>query len=269
MPVSNTYTTCDTSQPPVIEYPTVSHLVSRPFESSPMNHAQKLLAIFASLLFFDGTAVANDKVIDLLAGNSLDNWTTQAGKPITRGWVAENGMLVRKGRGGAIYTKDEYGDFELRFQWKIGKGGNSGIKYRMAFYQKGVRGRPGWLGCEYQIYGDRRPGDRGTHSAGALYDLIAPNENKRLRPADEFNDSRIVVQGTRIEHWLNGEKVVDVDTGSNDWKQRIGRSKFGIVPDFFKNARGRIQIQDHGHPVWYRNIQLRLLDGIAETAARE
>jgi hypothetical protein len=222
------------------------------------------VSLFALLLsatvFTQSQTLADEKVIQLFDGKSLAGWTTQSGKPITRGWVVEDGTLYRKSGGGAIYTKDEYGNFDLRFEWKIAKGGNSGIKYRMAFYKKGVRGHPGWLGCEYQVYGDRKAKDRGTHSAAALYDLFPPNDKKELRPADAFNESRIVAHGTHIEHWLNGEKVVEIDTSSDEWKNKISKSKFGIVPDFFKNPKGRIQIQDHGRPVWFRNVTLRVLE---------
>lgn len=198
--------------------------------------------------------------ISLFNGENLDGWTTQDGKPITKGWEIEDGQLVRKSRGGTIYTQHEYGDFDLRFEWKIAKGGNSGVKYRVNFYPIGVRKRPGWLGCEYQVYGDRKPDDFGTHSAGALYDLFPPGENKQLRPVDEFNESRIVARGTKIEHWLNGEKLVDVDTSSPTWNERISKSKFGVVPDFFKRPRGRIQFQDHGSEVTFRNMTIRVLD---------
>ena len=215
-----------------------------------------LLAVFSLCGVI--SADEND-FIDLFDGESLNGWTNDNGEPVTKGWVAEDGMLVRKSRGGHIYAVGEYGDFELRFEWKIDTGGNSGVKYRVAFYEQGVRGKPGWLGCEYQLYGDKRPNDLGDHSAGALYDLFKPSKRKQLRGAGEFNESRIVVQGTHIEHWLNGEKLIDVDTSSDEWKQRIADSKFGIVPDFFENKRGRIQIQDHGHSVWFRNIRLRHL----------
>jgi hypothetical protein len=200
---------------------------------------------------------AEEEVIHLFDGKSLAGWQTAGGEPVTRGWTVQDGMLVRSSRGGSIFTVDEYGDFDLTFQWKIARRGNSGVKYRVAFYEKGVYGNPGWLGCEYQLFDDvNRPTDP-VHSCGSIYELYAPSTEKKLRPVGEFNDSRIVARGSKVEHWLNGAKVVDADTQSEDWKQRIAASKFGDVAGFFRNAKGRIELQDHGHRVWFRNIELR------------
>jgi 3-keto-disaccharide hydrolase len=206
-------------------------------------------------------AGADDNAIQLFDGKSLNGWTTKSGEPVTSGWTVEDGMLLRTSRGGSIYTAKEYGDFDLSFEWKIAPRGNSGVKYRVAYYKKGVYGFPGWLGCEYQVYDDlgRRAGP--LHSTGAIYELYAPSSNKKLRPVGEFNDSRIVVRGTKIEHWLNGEKIIDADTNTDDWKRRVARSKFGDVEGFFANPQGRIELQDHGSKVWFRNIVLRPLNG--------
>ena len=193
----------------------------------------------------------------LFDGKTLNGWTTASGKPVTRGWTVEDGMLVRANRGGAIYSKEEFGDFDLRFEWKIAPRGNSGVKYRLIFYKKGVFGRPGWLGCEYQVFDDAGRKTHPTTSAGALYGLVAPNDKKKLKPTGEFNTSRIVAHGTKIEHWLNGEKIVEIDTASDDWKQRIAKSKFGPVNGFFENPKGRIELQDHGSRVWFRSITIR------------
>jgi hypothetical protein len=205
---------------------------------------------------------ADDGLLSLFDGKSLDGWTTASGEGVTKGWNVEDGLLVREQRGGAIYSKDEYGDFELDFDWKISERGNSGVKYRLQFYEKGVRGRPGWLGCEYQLLDDEKHPNakKATTSAGALYSLYAPNKRKSLNPAGEFNHSRIVVRGTKFEHWLNGRKIVSADTSSETWKKRIAKSKFAKVKDFAQNAKGRIQIQDHGSKVWFRNITLKPLD---------
>ncbi|MBN1853245.1 MAG: DUF1080 domain-containing protein [Pirellulales bacterium] len=203
---------------------------------------------------------AEEPRIHLFDGKSLSGWTTEEGKPVTKGWAVEDGLLVCTQRGGAIYTEDEYGDFDLRFQWKIAKRGNSGVKYRVAFYPKGLWGNPGWLGCEYQLFDDSGRSVSPQQSAGALYGLYEPNDRKQLKPIGEFNDSRIVVRGTKIEHWLNGEKIVAADTSSDDWQKRVAQSKFNQVENIFKNPKGRIQLQDHGSKVWFREITIRVLD---------
>jgi hypothetical protein len=208
-------------------------------------------------------AAANesDNAIKLFDGKSLAGWTTASGEPVTSGWTVEDRMLVRSSRGGSIYTAKEYGDFDLSFEWKIAPRGNSGVKYRVAHYEKGVHGNPGWLGCEYQLYDDaaRRPGPK--YSTGAIYELVAPSSEKELRPITEFNTSRIVARGPKIEHWLNGKKIAEADTSTEDWRERIAASKFAEIDGFFKNPTGRIELQDHGHKVWFRNIELRPLDG--------
>lgn len=210
----------------------------------------------------DQPASEDDGLIRLFDGKSLDGWTTASGEPVTNGWAVEDGLLVREDRGGAIYSKEEYGDFQLDFDWKIAERGNSGVKYRLSFYEKGVRGQPGWLGCEYQLLDDERHPNakKASTSAGALYSLYAPSENKQLEPAGQFNHSRIVARGPHFEHWLNGVKIVSADTSSDTWKERIAASKFAKVKDFALNQKGRIQIQDHGSKVWFRDIKLKPLD---------
>jgi hypothetical protein len=196
--------------------------------------------------------------MELFDGKSLEGWITESGEPVTEGWAVQDGELVRTERGGAIYYHREFEDFILDFEWKIAPGVNSGLKYRVRHYDVGVRGNPGWLGCEYQIYDDAKdPGP--LSSMGALYALYAPNEKKRVNPPGEYNHSRVVVSGTRIEHWLNGEKIVEADTASDDWKNRVAQSKFAPAKDFAQNRRGYIQLQDHGGQIWFRRITLRPL----------
>jgi hypothetical protein len=194
----------------------------------------------------------------LFNGKSLEGWTKANGQRVTQGWVVEDGLLHRKSGGGAIYTSDEFDNFELRFTWRINANGNAGVKYRVQHYRKGVFGNPGLLGYEYQIFDDRGKLDTKT-SAGSLYALIAPPADKPIRPVGEWNDSRIVADGTHIEHWLNGTKIVDVDTTSDQWNKAIKNSKFGPVSGFASVARGRIELQDHGHPVWFKRIEIKPL----------
>lgn len=202
-------------------------------------------------------STSEKEFVSLFDGKSLDGWTTADGKPVTRGWQAIDGQLVRTAGGGSIYSEKEYGDFELRLDWQISSRGNSGIKYRTAFYESGTFGRPQWLGYEYQIWDDANRGSNPDASAAAVYLLQAPNGNKHLKPIGEFNTARIIAAGAVIEHWLNGKQVVCVDTSTPEWAQRIKRTKFSAVKDIFTNQSGRIQLQDHGNKVWYRNIRIR------------
>jgi hypothetical protein len=199
---------------------------------------------------------AGEGPIALFDGKSLAGWVTAEGQPVTKGWSVEDGALVRSGDGGSIYTDREYGDFDLSFEWRIAHRGNSGVKYRVAHFEKGIYGNPSWLGCEYQIYDDAARGPEPLFSSASIYALVEPVRDKSLRPVGEFNEARIVARGPRIEHWLNGSKVVDIDTNSADWKTRIAASKFSVVDGFFENPKGRIELQDHGHRVWFRNMVL-------------
>src|SRR5688572_15026537 len=183
-------------------------------------------------------------------GKSLDGWTTPDGKPVTQGWEVVDGVIhLTKGgpRGGNIVTKEEFGDFQLSFEWRIAERGNSGLKYRVRNYG----GR--MLGLEYQVYDDRgRAPGKGT--SGALYDLYEPVASRKLKPVGEYNTARIVVRNDKIEHWLNGELIVSASVGDSQWQRRIGESKFSDVPDFSRNRTGKFMLTDHGSEVWYRNF---------------
>ena len=191
----------------------------------------------------------------LFDGETTNGWVTDKGEPVTKGWQAVDGVLtldVSNGRSGHIVTEQEYDNFILEFEWRIAKGGNSGLKYKV----KKFGGRT--LGCEYQIIDDgaHRDGKISNKSTGSLYDLYAPSEKRFVRPRDEFNQSRIVVCGNRIEHWLNGELLVTAFVGSEEWHAKVADSKFSDVEGFGQNALGKIMLTDHKSQVWYRNIYL-------------
>ena len=194
------------------------------------------------------------QTIPLFDGKTLDGWTTIDGKPVTRGWETVDGAMHLPENAGAgnIVTAKEYGDFDLRFEWKISEGGNNGIKYRVRRFDKRV------LGCEYQILDDGGHPDGQTpkKSTGSLFDVCAPNADKHLKPAGEYNSSRIVVRGDHVQHWLNGDLILAVRVGSPDWVAKKARSKFSKVPGFGENRNGKIMLTDHGDEVWYRNIKI-------------
>jgi Domain of Unknown Function (DUF1080) len=190
----------------------------------------------------------------------LKNWTTADGKPAPAGWMAEpDGTLHRTAKAGDLFSAKEYGDFELTWEWKIAPGGNSGVKYRVTTYDG-----KGLLGPEYQLLDDEKHADSkvGPHrQTGALYDLTAPDAAaKKLNPPGEWNESKIIVRGNQLEHWLNGTRVVAMEIGSEAWKTAHAKSKFKNNPGFATNPKGRIMLQDHGDEVWFRKLSIRELE---------
>lgn len=192
------------------------------------------------------------KPVPLFDGKSLAGWEMQDGSP-SKNWIIQDGAIFRASQGGDLYHAHWYRDFELSFQWKLNKNGNSGVKYRVQPYGKH------FLGCEYQLQDE--PDIRLTkNSTGSIYALYAPNDRKQLNPPGQWNRSRIVVCGNQVEHWLNGQKIVEAQFGSPDWRTRVQSSKFNNDSQFGENREGRIFLQDHGNPVWFREIVLIPLD---------
>lgn len=196
--------------------------------------------------------------VSLFDGRTLRGWHgyRKPGQPI-QGWQVIDGAIVRTGAGGDLVSDRNYGDFELRIDWKITPGGNSGIFYR------GDESEPEIYrtAIEYQVLdNDRHPDGKNGRDrwASALYGLYAPDKIA-TRPVGEWNRTRIVVRGDHIEHWLNGEKVVDCEIGSPDWKARVAASKFKDWLSFATLRSGVIGLQDHGDEVSYRNIRVREL----------
>ncbi len=162
--------------------------------------------------------------------------------------------------GGDLMTVDSFGDFELAFEWKVAPGANSGVKYNVS-EQLSMSQAPNHaaLGFEYQILDDDRheDGKLPSHRAGALYDLIAPNARKHVRPVGEWNRSRIVFRGGHGEHWLNGEKIVVFDLETPRMDSLIAASKYRSIPGFAERRKGHIVLQDHGDEAYFRSIKVR------------
>ena len=218
-----------------------------------MKHAIRSLAF----LTLASTGFADDGFTKIFDGETLAGWTNAAGKPVEEGgWVAEDGILHRAGKSGDLYSAQEYGDFELRWDWKISTKGNSGVKYRVTKYGNAN------LGPEYQVLDNEHPDGKLTvkRQAGALYDLFPNSVEDSVRPVGEWNASSIVAKGPRLIHYLNGNIVVDVTVGSDEWKAALAASKFKGMPNFATNSSGRIFLQDHGDEVWYRNLEIKELD---------
>ncbi len=147
--------------------------------------------------------------------------------------------------------------FELSLDWKLSPGGNAGIFYRATEEYEKIY----WSGTEYQLLDDARHPDGRNRltSAAAAYGLYAPPAGV-VHAAGEWNSTRIVVRGTHVEHWLNGQKVVEYDYGSPDWEAKVKNSKFGEWPHYGRATRGYIGIQgDHDGTLMLRNIKVRNL----------
>ncbi len=204
-----------------------------------------------------GTAVLADDAewTVLFDGTSTDHWQSYNGGPVKEAWAIEDSALVlTKGGGGDICTKETYGNFEFTFEWKVSEGGNSGIIY----LSRAGDGAPYMSGPEYQILDDSKHADgrNPKTSAGSLYALIAA-EGKELKPVGDWNTGRIVKRGQHLEHWVNGKKVVETTIQSNEWNKLVADSKFSAWEQFGKTDKGHICLQDHGDKVWYRNLKIR------------
>ena len=152
--------------------------------------------------------------------------------------------------GGDIITKDQYKNFEFKTDFKINGRANSGVKY---FIQSGST-----IGFEYQIL-DQQTGTKESNKIADLYDLIKV-VNKQVNPDGEWNQAHIVVKDNHVEHWLNGEKVLEFERDTEDFKVRVSKSKFKDKPGFGQFEKGHILLQDHGGGVSFRNIKIKTLD---------
>lgn len=195
----------------------------------------------------------------LFDGTSSAGWQGLGGKPFPqKGWVIEEGTLrhIKGGGGGDLVTAEHYENFELSWEWKIGQAGNSGVKYNLVDPKKNV-------GFEYQLLDDDGHADakarEGRRQTAGLYDLLKAAEDKRLNPPGEWNASRIVVAGNKVEHWLNGAKTVEFEIGSEALQAAIAGSKYAKIAGFGAKKKSPILLQDHHDEVVFRSIKLRVL----------
>jgi hypothetical protein len=195
----------------------------------------------------------------LFDGTTFTGWRGLGMDDVPKCWTVEDGCL--KCLGGTkdandLIPVDKYENFELAFEWKFPKGkGNSGVKYRV----KEEKGKGYAFGPEYQVFSDPKadPMKVDIHSAGALYDLFAP-QGGTLSMEGEFNRSRILVQGNHVEHWLNDVKVVSAEFGSDAMNEALAKSHFR-KSDWGKEPKGFIALQNHHNVVYFRNLKIREL----------
>ena len=188
---------------------------------------------------------------------SLSMWQGYDSDTVPTGWKVDDGMIMKTGHAEDLVSKNQYANFELDFDWKIAKGGNSGVFYRATKEYDHIY----WSGPEYQLLDDPNfpDGKDPKTSAGSDYALYGV-ERGIVKPYDTWNSSKIIVDGSHVEHWLNGKKVVDYVLGSADWKARVAASKFSKYPNYGLAKRGYIGIQgDHPGQLTLRNVRIREL----------
>ena len=201
----------------------------------------------------------------LFDGKSSEGWRGYDREDFPEdGWKAAGGELAGQSSsgdmdGGDIITVAEFTDFELVFDFKVGPEGNSGVFYRVKEVpQKGL-----WqVAAEYQVLDDPAyiamgTMDMNTHLTGDNYDLHSAHE-RTMNPTGEWNTGRIVASGNHVEHWLNGHLTVEYELYSDEWEALVAASKFSVEP-YARAPSGSIGLQDHGTPVWYRNMKIRPL----------
>lgn len=218
-------------------------------------------------------AIADDPIAEeaawtiLFDGSDTDAWRdTKSEQFPEHGWVMEGDALTvlgkRNGQPGGhdIISKKRYGNFELLLEARLSEGANSGIKYLVTDAFPGKEGS--FLGLEYQLIdNDRHPdakkGRDGNHKMAALYDLMPPPESLNINPAGEWNKVRILLEGNKVEHWLNDEKVLEFDRKSLAFRELVSLSKYRDLEKFGELEKGHILLQGHGNDVSFRNIKIR------------
>lgn len=228
----------------------------------------KALPILLTSLFFAGTvsiaSAAEPNTLTetekaegwslLFDGKDLSQWRNFKKEDISEKWKVADGAftLVEKG-GGDIITKETFGAFELKLDYKITKGGNSGLMYHVTEEEA----TPWRTGPEIQIQDNVDGTD--PEKSGWLYQLYAPDSDA-TKPVGEWNTIHILITPEKCVHTMNGVKYVEYVKGSADWDKKVAASKFSKFPLFGKATKGHLALQDHGNVVSFRNVKVRSLD---------
>lgn len=204
--------------------------------------------------------------IILFDGKSTDAWKDiKSDNFPVNGWVVKEGVLTVLAKtdnqegGHDIVTKGQFSNFELELDVRLSEGANSGVKYMVIDTYPGSEGQ--YLGLEYQLIDNARHADallgrNGNRKMATLYDIIPVRENIRINPPGEWNKVKIVVNKGRVEHWLNGEKVLEYDRSLDCFKELVRLSKYSKLVNFGGQEQGHILLQGHGNEVSFRDIKI-------------
>jgi hypothetical protein len=191
----------------------------------------------------------------LFDGTSTSAWRGYKEQSLPAGWTIVDGILTKSGSAHDIITKDRFGNFELALDWKVAPAGNAGVFYRGTEEYDHIY----WSAPEYQLLDDagHPDGQSRLTSAGADYGLY-PSPAGVVKPGGQWNSTLIVVNGNNVQHWMNGQKLLEYDLASPDWEAKVKASKFVAYPHYGRAPSGYIGIQgDHDGTLWLRNIRIR------------
>jgi len=222
--------------------------------------AVKKLLVVAAVLLVTGASAQDSATMHSwrpLLDDKGSAWRGWKSADFPSGWHINGDTISKDGEVDDLVTRETFGDFELELEWKIGKGGNSGIFYRGTREYDYIF----WSAPEFQLLDDANAPDGRARlsSTAAAFALYAPPAGI-VRPFDQWNTARIVVDGAHVGHWLNGKKVVTYELWSPDWKAKVAASKFGAYPNYGLARRGHIGIQgDHPGTLVLRRMRIREL----------
>lgn len=207
--------------------------------------------------------------IVLFDGTSTDSWKSgHSDKFPEKGWKVERNVLTVLAKtdstpaGSDIITKQLYSSFVLELEVNLTKGANSGIKYFVSDVFPGYEGQ--LLGLEFQLIDDERHPDAklgkdGNRTMASLYDLIPASKTKKTKPPGQWNKIKLVVEGSHVEHWLNGKKVLEFDRKSDSFRELVSISKYKNFKNFGEIPEGHLLLQGHSDQVSFRNIKIKTL----------
>jgi hypothetical protein len=193
----------------------------------------------------------------LFDGRTTAGWRGYRSTVMPAGWRVVDGALSRVEQASDIVTLEQYRNFDLSLEWKLTTpGANSGIFYRATEGSDQIY----FSGPEMQVLDDdvHPDGKSQLTSAGAAYGLY-PAPRGAVKPLGQWNTARILVDGDHVVHWLNGVKMADYVLGSAEWRAKVAQSKFAKWPEYGKATQGYIGLQEHGNPVAFRNLKIRVL----------
>ena len=195
---------------------------------------------------------------------AASDWRGYNQDELPSNWRVNDGIIECLGEagdvGGDIISTEQYDNFEFEFEWKIGKGGNSGVFYHVV--EDTIYHSPYQTGPEYQVLDDTGYPDplEDWQLAGADYAMYPAADTKNLKPAGEWNSGKIRYDNGKVTHWLNGEVIVKFDRNTEDWQAKRNSGKWDDFPDYAKSTSGYLGLQDHGDGVWFRNLRVKELE---------